>query len=251
MAKKHKHEEHENHERWLVSYADFITLLFAFFVVLYASADKSDAKTKAVEDSIRSALHMVLEGGGGADLINMETGQMIAPLGSFQPLGSPIDMQRYYQKQIESKLSQEERGKTVQDIEHDLNGVRIRLVDTNLFNPGSAELNPQSLEGLKKIADILRRTKQEVVIEGHTDNIPVNGGSFNSNWELGAMRAVAVLRYMQSVFNFPKDKLSAASYADTRPIEPNDSPEGRARNRRIELYVVSKPKAAHEIKSHH
>jgi chemotaxis protein MotB len=248
MAKKHKHEEHENHERWLVSYADFITLLFAFFVVLYASAEKSESKTKAAEESIRSSLHMVMEGGGGPDLINMETGALIAPLGSHNPLGSPVDMQRYYQRQVEQKLSVEERGKVVQEIDHDLNGVRIRLIDTNLFNPGSAELNPSSLDGLKKIAEVLRRAKQEIVIEGHTDNTPVSGDAFPSNWELGAMRATAVLRYMQASFNFPKDKISAASYADTRPLTTNDTPQGRARNRRIELYVISKDKNKDEKK---
>lgn len=241
MAKKHKHEEHENHERWLVSYADFITLLFAFFVVLYASAEKSDAKTKAAEESIRASMNVSDDfGGGGPNLMNLETGSMISPLGMHKLNGSPIDMQRYYQKQIESKLTEEERGKTIQEIDHDLNGVRIRLVDTNLFPPGSATLNPSSILALGKIAEIIKKSKLNIVIEGHTDDQQVNGGSFESNWELGAMRATSVLRYMQEKFNFNKTRMSAMSYADTRPLRPNDSPENRARNRRIEIYIITK-----------
>lgn len=239
MAKKHKHEEHENHERWLVSYADFITLLFAFFVVLYASSTQNEAKTKSVEDSIRSSLHLVLQGGGGADLINMETGAMIAPIGTHQMKGSPVDMQRFYQKQIESKLSEEERGKSIQDIEADLHGVRIRLVGSNLFPPGSSQLNPISFEALKKIGDIIRKTKHPIIIEGHTDNQQVTDGSFESNWELGALRATSVLRHMKDQLNFQNHRMAATTYADTKPLTTNDTPEGRARNRRIEIYILT------------
>lgn len=242
MAKKHKHEEHENHERWLVSYADFITLLFAFFVVMYATSNKPDAaKTKAAEQSIRSSMHMIEEGGGGPDLINLETGAMIAPFGEHKAAGSPIDLQRFYQKQIESKLTDEARGKAIQDLDHDLNGVRIRLVDTNLFKPDSAEINPESMDALREIFDTIRKSRQDVIVEGHTDNQPPVS-PIHSNWELGAMRAIAVVRYMNEKFNFTRAKLSAVSYADTRPLAGNESAEGRARNRRIEIYILSNDK---------
>jgi chemotaxis protein MotB len=239
MAKKHKHEEHENHERWLVSYADFITLLFAFFVVLYASSTQSESKAKEAENSIRSSFHMIDEGGGGPDLMNLETGAMIAPFGEHKLTGSPIDMQRFYQKQIEHKMSEEERGKAIQEIDHDLNGVRIRLVDTNLFQPGSAELNQESMKALSEILDTLKKSRQEIMIEGHTDNQPVSG-QYTSNWELGAQRAVSIVRYLIEKHNFNKSKLGAISYGDTRPLVSNESAEGRARNRRIEFYILSK-----------
>lgn len=239
MAKKQRHEEHENHERWLVSYADFITLLFAFFVVLYASANQDITKAKEFEGSLRSSLKLG-EFGGGSNPINFETGSMMNPLGSQMKDASPIDLQNYYQQKIKQKLNVEERGLIIQDLIYDKNGVRIRLQGSNIFRPGEVELNPVAAIALGKVGIILKGSKRKIVVEGHTDNqkLPANS-SIPSNWELGALRATTVVRYFINQFNIPTDKISAMSYADSRPIADNATNEGRAENRRIEIFVQS------------
>lgn len=237
MARKKKHEEHENHERWLVSYADFITLLFAFFVVLYASSNQDVTKAKEFEGSLRSAIKMG-QFGGGHNPINLETGSMMAPLGSYMKDASPIDLQSYYQQKVKKALSVEERGLVLQDLIYDKNGVRIRLQGSNIFKPGEVTVNPDAAVALGKIGIILKNSKRKVVVEGHTDNQAIaSNGVLTSNWELGALRATSVVRFFIEKFQIPSDRISAMSYADTRPVSDNTSPEGRAENRRIEIFV--------------
>lgn len=237
MAKKKKHEEHENHERWLVSYADFITLLFAFFVVLYATSNQDLTKAKEFEGSLRSSIKMG-QFGGGHNPINLETGSMMAPLGTQMKDASPIDLQSYYQNKVKSKLNVEERGLILQDLTYEKNGIRIRLQGSNIFRPGEVEINPDSAVALGKIGAILKTSKRKIVVEGHTDNQQLApNGIINSNWELGALRATSVVRFFIKGFNIPADKISAMSYADTRPISENTTAEGRAENRRIDIFV--------------
>lgn len=239
MAKKKKHEEHENHERWLVSYADFITLLFAFFVVMYATSTRDTNKQKQFEGSIRNTLNLGIYG-GGFNPLNMQVGSEMDPIGKQMKNALPIDMQSYYQKKINSRLNKEEKGNLIQDITYDASGVRIRLQSSNLFKPGDIKLNPTSFVALGKLAIILKNSNRPVVIEGHTDNQPFNGtGDLKSNWELGALRATSVLRLFINEFGIQASRLSAASYADTKPIAPNDSAQGRSDNRRIEIYIPS------------
>ncbi len=240
MAKRKKHEEHENHERWLVSYADFITLLFAFFVVLYATSNQDLTKAKEFEGSLRSSIKMG-QFGGGHNPINLETGSMIAPLGTQMKDASPIDLQSYYQQKVKSKLNVEERGVVLQDLIYDKNGVRIRLAGSNIFRPGETEINPEAtvaIVALGKVAAIIKSSKRKIVVEGHTDNQQIApNGIVNSNWELGALRATSIVRFFIKGFNIPPDKISAMSYSDTRPISDNNTLEGRAENRRIEIFV--------------
>lgn len=237
MAKRKKHEEHENHERWLVSYADFITLLFAFFVVLYATSNQDLTKAKEFEGSLRSSIKMG-QFGGGHNPINLETGSMMAPLGTQMKDASPIDLQSYYQQKVKQKLNVEERGMIIQDLIYDKNGVRIRLQGSNIFRPGEVNLNPDAAVALGKIGIILKGSKRKIVVEGHTDNQQISAnGILVSNWELGALRATSVVRYFINQFQIPSDKISAMSYSDTKPVSDNTTPEGRAENRRIEIFV--------------
>ncbi len=237
MAKKKRHEEHENHERWLVSYADFITLLFAFFVVMYATSNKDPVKQKQFEGSIRNTLNLGVYG-GGFNPLNMQVGSEMDPIGKQMKNALPIDMQSYYQKKINSRLSKEEKGGLIQDITYDSSGVRIRLQSSNLFKPGEAKINDSSRLALGKLAIILKNSNRPVIIEGHTDNQPFTGqGDISSNWELGAVRATTVVRLFVSDFSIPAARLSAASYADTKPIAGNDTAQGRSDNRRIEIFI--------------
>lgn len=237
MARKKRHEEHENHERWLVSYADFITLLFAFFVVLYATSNQDVSKAKDFEGSLRNSIKMGQYGSGNTP-INLETGSMIAPLGNQMKDASPIDLQSYYQQKIKQKLNVEERGLIIQDLIYDKNGVRIRLQGSNIFRPGEVNLNPDAAVALGKIGLILQGSRRKIVVEGHTDNQQLGpSGAVVTNWELGALRATTVVRYFINQFKVPSDKISAMSYSDTRPVSDNNTAEGRAENRRIEIFV--------------
>jgi len=235
MAKRKRHEEHENHERWLVSYADFITLLFAFFVVMYATSNQDQIKAVKFEGAIRNSLNLG-QFGGGHNPINLESGSMIAPIGQHMIDGSPIDLQNYYMKKINSVLSAEDKGKLIQDISSDSQGVRIRLQGSNLFEPGSAKLTGEATEALNKLGIVLKRANRRFIVEGHTDDQPP-GTAGMTNWELGALRATSVVRHLIENFGIPANKVAAMSYADTKPIASNKDSEGRAENRRIEIFV--------------
>lgn len=242
MAKKKKHEEHENHERWLVSYADFITLLFAFFVVLYATSNKDTSKEKQFEGSIRNTMNIGMFG-GGSNPLNMQVGSEIEPVGKFMRNASPVDMQNYYIKKINSRLTKEEKGSIIQDITFDANGARLRLQSSNLFKPGDTQLNPASLVPLGKLAIIFKNSNRPIIIEGHTDNQKLQGNALiESNWELGALRATTVLKYFIDNFQIPGERLSAMTYGDTKPLSSNETPQGRSDNRRIEIYIPAAPK---------
>jgi chemotaxis protein MotB len=235
MAKRKRHEEHENHERWLVSYADFITLLFAFFVVMYATSNQDQIKAVKFEGAIRNSLNLG-QFGGGHNPINLESGSMIAPMGVHMIDGSPIDLQNYYMKKVNTMLNTEEKGKLIQDFSSDATGVRIRLQGSNLFEPGSTKLTGDAVEALNKLGIVLKRGNRRFIVEGHTDDLPSETPGM-TNWELGALRSTAVVRHLIDNFGIPANKVAAASYADTKPIASNKTAEGRAENRRIEIFI--------------
>lgn len=235
-----KHEEHENHERWLVSYADFITLLFAFFVVLYATSTQNQEKRKEFESSLKTELRLMGAGGAGQENSGGIMGQVIEPIDVFQRqnVGNG-ELQDYVEKLLQKSMTEEERKLAIGGLRHDTMGVRISLAASTFFPSGGAKLKRPALSALDKIAKFLKAAPNKIVIEGHTDDLPVAGGEFESNWELGAVRATSVIRYLVKVHGFDPKRLSAISYADTKPLVPNSSPENRAQNRRIEILIVN------------
>lgn len=255
MARKKPHEEHENHERWLVSYADFITLLFAFFVVLYATSSQNVEKEKKFEESIRAEMKFAMAGtGGGSGSGGAGPGgpdQAGAVGGVINPIqDNPIDlfkkrnvgnaeMLEYVEKLLDENMDKEEKNKTINDVRHDSIGVKISLSASTFFPSGSAKLKLPALKTLDKIARILKKSNRRLIIEGHTDDQPVVGGTYDSNWELASMRATSVVRYLIKYQKFDAKKIAAISYADQRPLVPNDTEENRAKNRRIEILVVN------------
>jgi chemotaxis protein MotB len=242
---RQQHEEPENHERWLVSYADFITLLFAFFVVMYATSTNNQEKQKSFQDSVRTNLKLVgTDGGTGAgsgsegNVGGVETGDTLIQLDGFPARGGPGETKEYLNRALESKLDKDDKTK-VQNLRHDAIGVRIELASSQFFLPGGVKLRRSSLKALDTIAAILKETDKKIVIEGHTDNTPVAADApFESNWELASLRATSIVRYLISYHQIDPARLSAISYGDTRPLESNNSPEGRSRNRRIEIYLI-------------
>ncbi|MDR3221578.1 MAG: flagellar motor protein MotD [Candidatus Accumulibacter sp.] len=255
MARRRKHEEqHDNHERWLVSYADFITLLFAFFVVMYALSTVNEGKYRVLSDSMTAAFRNIE--------VNSSTQQpvvTIPPIPRIQRQNQAVrqaEAERQKQRNQAEAEKQKRRDKMrnvarellevmaplieegkVRVVETD-RGVTIEINDSILFAPGQAILNPLSSRAMRAIAQVLAPTDFPITIEGHTDNIPINTPQFPSNWELSAVRATTVLRLFVDADVAP-ERLTAIGYADTHPVESNDLAEGRARNRRVTILIDS------------
>lgn len=245
--KKAEREEIENQDRWLVSYADFITLLFAFFVVMYATSNNDQVKQKSFEKSVRANLKLTGSSSSGSGAAQGNVGgensaETIIPIEGFPPGGAPIEVEQYISRFIETKLTDEDK-ESIQELRHDSIGVRISLASAQFFNPGGTRIKVGALKSLDKIAALLKETDKRVVIEGHTDNTPVMAdAAYESNWELASLRATSIVKYLIKYHKIDSSRLSAISYADTRPLKSNDSEEGRSRNRRIEIYIILEEK---------
>ncbi len=209
MARRKRHEEHENHERWLVSYADFITLLFAFFTVLYATAQKDVKKEQEFESSVRKSFNAPAAGLGG----DSEPGAMLQPnLDTFPPTSAGIaEIREYVERKLEKEMGDEEFKSTVEAVRHDAIGVRIQLTASAIFPVASATLRPESLRPLDKIAELLKKTKRRIIIEGHTDDQAIKTEQFPSNWELSAARATKIVRYFLQRHKIDSKRLTAVA----------------------------------------
>jgi chemotaxis protein MotB len=239
VARKKHAEEHENHERWLVSYADFITLLFAFFVVMYSVSRVDNKKLQQAATSVKWALHM--SGAGGTNKLPIFN----------EPDGSGLDMgggsknnsvQRPSMEQLRQRLERHlgrvlvERHARV-TIEVEGQRLAIRLSATHFFDTGQSALRPEALPIIDAIVAELKPLERPIRVEGHTDkNLPL-GGRFKSNWELSAARAATVVAYLESAHEIRPELLSAVGHGATNPIAPEDTAEGRELNRRVELVV--------------
>lgn len=241
-ARKKKHEEHENHERWLVSYADFITLLFAFFVVLYATSTKNEEKEKSFEDSVRHEMKLGFSGGRaagtgeGSDVLSAE---MVNPLDGFPRRGGPAEVRDFVERQIKKAMTKEEQEQSGLEVKNDALGARITLAAATFFPSGSSKIKKSAVETLDKVAEILKLTgNRRIVIEGHTDDAPIATTEFPSNWELASARASSVIRYLIKYQGLEAKRMAALSYADQKPLVPNNSEENRVKNRRIEILIT-------------
>jgi chemotaxis protein MotB len=243
MARKKREEEHENHERWLVSYADFITLLFAFFVVMYALSTVNEGKYRVLSSSMINAFRNVpVNTAGEAQVIvpvppPLPQKQATAPKTPDPAKQKQRDKMRNVAKDIlEVMAPLIEQGK-VRVLETS-RGVTIEINDSILFSPGQALLQPALIKAMRAVAVVLAAADFPITIEGHTDNVPINTLQFPSNWELSAVRATTVLRLFADA-GVAAERLTAIGYADTRPVEPNLLVDGRARNRRVTILIDS------------
>ena len=244
MARRKKHEEqHENHERWLVSYADFITLLFAFFVVMYALSTVNEGKYRILSDSMTQAFRniQVNESASVPPLVPPPIALPQKPNQAVKQVEAEKQKRRDKMRNVAKELLDVmapliEQGK-VRIIETS-RGVTIEINDSILFAPGQADLQAPSSKAMRAIGQVLAPTDFPITIEGHTDNVPIRTAQFPSNWELSAVRATTVLRQFAEA-GVPADRLTAIGYADTRPVDPNLLADGRARNRRVTILIDS------------
>lgn len=263
MGKKPKAPEHENLERWLVSYADFITLLFATFVVLYALSQADLAKFKDVAQSIRAAFNpakSVLENPGGvmpgtpdADILP-DSGNSI--LDKILPQNSEGEQNKDALRELTESVQQinqeiaqlnhqsgagsnakETIGQSELKIQE--RGIVLSFASSMFFESGSAGLKPESFGALDKVALTLKGLNRVIHVEGHTDNIPISTAVYPSNWELSTARASSVVRYLIQKHKFKPQVLAAVGYAHSRPLRSNKTEEGRRKNRRVDVVILS------------
>jgi chemotaxis protein MotB len=235
--KKGHAAEHENAERWLLTYADLITLLMVFFVVLYSMSSADSTKFKLVSASLQQAFNLeVLQGQAAASISDGST----QPANPADTMISSSDVPQV--NQIRNKVLAALEGATqVPDVTVtvDREGVVIRLSGSYLFDSGRAELKPNSLAVLDAIAGVIRPLENEVRIDGHTDSVPIDSARYPTNWELSAARALAVTRYLSESDSVRSGRLIAAGFGEFRPLVPNDTRENRAQNRRVEIHLLS------------
>ena len=247
MARKKHHEEHENLERWLVSYADFITLLFAFFTVLYALSQQDKTKYKDAVESIQRAFNSA----GGIFSLK---GVPFSPYDKAPDKGAapntPDDMSpmsKYEQEEPLDRVAQQLRGLFKQSTGLSLSpgaievirsdkGYRIRLGEYLLFKPGSDLIKRQNLPFLYAVGKRLVRMGHSVQVEGHSDAAMTV--TPEANWQLSINRAFNVVQFLVQGVKFKPEKISLSGFGDTRPISENTTPQGRSRNRRVELVVT-------------
>jgi chemotaxis protein MotB len=247
VARKQRHPEHENHERWLVSYADFITLMFAFFVVMFASSQTDKARAQRVSDSVKealskggamSAVHEIL--GGTVDEKGKGNAQMKGPGGSEKAvtprteLAELLPSLQYLNKELQSEI---DKGKIEMHLEP--RGLVLSLRQATFFPSGADAIDPKTYPIVEKIAQTIRELPNSVRLEGHTDSVPIHTARFRSNWELSANRSIGVMELLSDQFKIPQQRMAIAGYADTAPLDSNDTAEGRAHNRRVDIVILN------------
>jgi chemotaxis protein MotB len=239
---------HVNHERWLVSYADFITLLFAFFVVLFAFAKADQKKQLEVSEAIDTAFQSLgifpdaarrpSEGASTAAGTDKAAMPMNIVMGEdvLSPAKVKDDLD-HIRRELEQTLSNQVATHTV-SIKMGRDGLVISLREAGFFTSGSATPQPSTLATLRQVAASLGRSQYDLRIEGHTDNIPIHTGEFDSNWELSSARATHIARLFLDMKAMPPDRISASGYAEFHPVASNATADGRAENRRVDLVVL-------------
>lgn len=249
MARKKYDEDSDNHDRWMVSYADFITLLFAFFVVMYALSSINEGKYRVLSNSLVNAFGRVptapIKGEPPP-----ESSILPRPLPPRQRNAEALRREKEQLTGVARSILQVlaplvEQGKV--RVTQTPRGVNVEINASVLFSPGDATLSKGSVEALTAVAEVLKSDDHAIQVEGHTDSVPIRNARFPSNWELSSVRASSVIRLF--IDNGIEEKrLTAVGHGPTRPVGPNDTPEGRLRNRRVSVMILSNlPETATEV----
>ena len=267
MKKRQKKPEEHIDEGWLLPYADMLTLLLALFIVMFAMAKTDDSKL----DDLSNEFSVILSGkGGGSDGIlpghppkkKNQTNEESKTKSEKEEEEKKESSTKQKTKKDEktdvetNKNLDEERMESVgnsikdeltkdghaDDIDIDLeqDGLRIAIKSGLLFPPGSAEMTKEVEDIIKKIAESLKDLDNDLIIAGYTDNVPNNTPEYSSNWELSSARAMAVMKLLVKHHGIPENRVSVQSYGEFKPKVPNNSEENRAKNRRVEIFVIKK-----------
>jgi chemotaxis protein MotB len=243
-----RHATHENHERWLVSYADFITLLFAFFVVMFASSQRDKTKSQQMSEAVKEAFEknhftasMAAILGGAADDKGRGNAQMRGPGGAIRAVASPpgvvVELLPSLRR-LNDDLSREiAEGKIEVSLQQ--RGLVVSLKQAAFFPSGNDAIEPGTYDALEKVASVIRKLPNPVRLEGHTDSVPIYTNRFHSNWELSAARSIAMMELFAQRFGVDRAQMAISGYADTIPVASNGSEEGRKQNRRVDILILN------------
>jgi chemotaxis protein MotB len=249
MPRKKKPEPSVSHDRWLISYADFITLLFAFFVVMFATSQVDKVKAQQVSDSVKKALagektpaiiwsvlggtisdtgkgNAMLRGPGGAQKVTEEKKD--------QKLAELIPSLKLLTEELKSEIA---AGRI--QVRMQPRGLVVSFMQAALFPSGEDVISTGAYDGLEKVARAVRQLPNPMRLEGHTDSVPIRTQRFRSNWALSAARSIALLDILSTRFGVPGERMSIAGYSDTAPIASNETEEGRSLNRRVDIVILN------------
>jgi len=255
--KRHRQEESSGAPEWLTTYSDMVTLLLTFFIMLFALSTVDAQKFTDVAKSLSTSFMNMSTG----DTFLNSTGKSILTIDFANPsnLNRPEQKERYIesaeemivdaQRQIyemEMDIAKEELRRAVEEqgiadqveIIEDKDFILVRLESEVFFDSGRADIRPEGLVVLQQVAEVLRNIDNEILVSGHTDNVPINTPIFKSNWELSTARATTVVRYFTETLGLDPVKFTATGNGEFRPIADNSTPEGRQRNRRIEIMIM-------------
>lgn len=243
MQRRRSRQSKSNHERWLITYSDMITLLLIFFIVMYSLSKVDVARFKTLSESLAAVF-----GAGG--MVMDSPGPAIIPGNVSSQVQDEIEKAQL--NQLKNKLENyiQENGLNAKvSVTTEERGIVLSFQDDVLFELGSDQLTPQAETILDKVAPILIDTPNYIRVEGHTDNLPIRTSRFPSNWELSSARATNVVRELITTHHFSPQKLSVAAYGEYRPRVPNTSDENRQLNRRVNLVILRSKFAGAEPQS--
>jgi chemotaxis protein MotB len=231
--KKHDNDEHENLERWLITYSDLITLLLAFFIMMYTFSKQDAQKYQEVSEHLKAIFtgKSVFAGGSGP-----ASGSGVTNI-SINNNANSEEVKRKLENEVRSMAEWAHPEKKI-SVFKDERGIVIRIMDKAFFDEGKADLKDRAKSAIDKIMPTIISSRRPVRIEGHTDDVPIRTNEFKSNWELSTRRATEVVRYLVEAHRFPPDRISASGFAEYHPITANDTSENRSLNRRIEIILI-------------
>jgi len=259
MSRRKRHAEHVNHERWLVSYADFITLLFAFFVVLYSASQVDQKKVGKLAQAIQVAFAELGIFQGSTTPIQLKEGDSIPSAGlelaegeverrnlgrvspslhAFATGSGPTDETSQLQRELEEVMAPELHRNEAALSPHP-EGLVLSLREVGFFDSGSDAIRPEAQQAVDRIAGVLTRHSCNIRVEGHTDNVPIRTPRFASNWELSAARATSLVKNFIERHKLAPERLAVGGYGQYHPVASNATPQGRQLNRRVDLVLIT------------
>jgi chemotaxis protein MotB len=248
-----------NHDRWLVSYADFITLLFAFFVVLYSSAQVDKRKAGRLALAIQVAFQElgVFQTSSTKIPINDEEAIPFEKVQIVENVSKDADLKKIVNP-MKGVLTSAPEAKSLQEAQEAIQkaldpeiqrrevamsmrreGLVVSLREMGFFDSGSASIRPGSLDAISRLAEVLKQRPEFLRVEGHTDNIPIHTARFATNWELSTARATGLIQLLITKYGIPPSHLSAAGYGEFHPVASNATAEGRGQNRRLDVVILA------------
>ena len=258
MRRRKKIEEHVPHDRWLVSYADFITLLFAFFVVLYSTSQIDKRKAGLLALSIQTAfqqlavfsvpntkipLNAAQTSPFSRQRVNenpdyeIDLGRFVLPVKTALSTRTQVKADDDMEAQLHNALAPEIKNHVV-DVRQSDEGLVVSLREIGFYESGSSRLRPSSKEAIDRLVKVLDLHPNSLRIEGHTDDVPIHTAQFDSNWELSTARASEFVKLLIVRYRFAPSRLSAAGFAEFHPVAPNQTEQGRGHNRRVDIVIL-------------